>query len=109
MQIERKGVISFYANNYFVEFGIMYFLGELTDPKMRDYHGLDDEYDLFIDPEQFDYSKFRPTWLKHYRVNLLEKISQNEYMRPHVISDLKERINNTNDKKYLEIYMKCFM
>jgi hypothetical protein len=89
--------------------GIWYFLGELTDPKMKDYVGIKDEYDFFVSPQSFDYDKFRPIWLKNYREHLLEKIAQNEYMRPHVIEVLKERIKNSNDKKYLEIFMNHFV
>lgn len=59
----------------------LYFLGELTDPKMKDYIGINDENDLFVNTEAFDYNKFRP--VKNYRDDLLEKIAQNEYIRPH--------------------------
>ncbi|URT72720.1 SIR2 family protein [Cytobacillus firmus] len=102
----RKGIKQIYSDNYAVKFGIWYFLGELTDLRMKDYLGVIDEYDFFVDPEVFDYEKFRPIWLKNYGDKLLEKIIKNEYMRPQVIEILKERIKNTNDKKYLEIFIK---
>lgn len=105
----KKGVTSFYANNYFVQFGILYFLGEITDIKMRSYLGVNDEYDLFVGPEFFDFTKFRPAWLKNYSDNLLDKIAQNEHIRPHIIEVLKERIKNTRDKEYFEIFMNHFV
>ena len=104
-----KGIIVGYADNYFVQFGIWYFLRELTDPTMKDYLGVYDEYDLFVAPEAFEYDKFRPAWLKGYRDEFLEQIAENEHMRPPVIEVLKERIKNTNDKRYLEIFIKHFV
>lgn len=109
LEDRKKNTVAIYADNYVVKLGIWFFLGKLTDPKMKDYLGIIDEYDLFVDPETFDYKKFRPVWLKKYNDELLEKIAENEYMRPHVVEVLKERIENTNDKKYLEIFMKHFV
>lgn len=106
---KSNGVITGYAENYFVQFGIWYFLGELTDPKMNDYLGFDEEYDMFVNPEAFDYKKFRPIWLKKYHDELLKKIAENEYMRPHIIEILKERIKNTNDKNYIDIFIDYFI
>lgn len=105
----KKGITSLWANDYVVQLGIWYFIGELTDPKMKNYIGIDDEYDLFVSPESFDYNNLRPVWLKKYSDGLLEKIAEDEYIRPHVVEVLKERIKNTNDKKYLEIFMKHFL
>lgn len=106
---KKHGITAGYADNYVVKFGIWYFLGELTDSRMKDYMGINDEYDLFVDPEAFDYDKFSPSWLKNYSEELLKKIAENEHMRPHIIEVLKERIKNTKDKKYLDIFMECFL
>ena len=81
----------------------------MTNPKMKHFLGVNDEYDLFVDPEAFDYNRFRPVWLKNYSNDLLERIAVNEHIRLHVIEVLKERIKNTNDKKYLEIFIKHFV
>lgn len=104
-----KKVKVIYANDYVLDFGIWYFIDELSDKRMMDYIGIDDEYDLFIDPEHFDYSKFKATWLKKYPDDLLEKIARNSFMHPHVIEVLKERIINSKDKKYIEIFIKHFI
>ncbi|MGE6717530.1 SIR2 family protein [Peribacillus frigoritolerans] len=109
LEDRRKGVKQIYSDNYAVKFGIWYFLGELTDLRMKNYLGVIDEYDFFVDPQMFDYEKFRPVWLKNYHDKLLEKIINNEDMRPYVIEILKERIKNTNDKKYLEIFIENFV
>lgn len=106
---KEKGIVVGYADNYFVTFGIWYFFGKLANPKMKDYLGVNDEYDLFVDPEAFDYKKLSPAWLKKYSDELLKKIVENETMRPHIIEVLKERMKTTNDKQYFEIFMKCFI
>lgn len=62
---------------------------ELIDSRMKDYLGIDDEYELFVDPESFDYDKFNPSWLKNYSDDLLEKMAENEHMRPHIIKVLR--------------------
>lgn len=105
----KNGITALYSDDYVVKFGIWYFLGELTDSRLKDYIGVNDEYDLFVDPEAFDYDKLSPSWLKNYSDELLEKIADNKYMRSHIIEVLKERIKNTKDKKYLEVLMKHFL
>lgn len=105
----KNGITALYSDNYVVKFGIWYFLGELSDSRLKDYIGVNDEYDLFVDPEAFDYDKFSPSWLKKYSDELLEKIADNKYMRSNIIEVLKERIKNTKDKKYLEVLMKHFL
>ncbi|SMF20813.1 NAD-dependent protein deacetylases, SIR2 family [Paenibacillus barengoltzii] len=109
LEDRKRNLIKLSGNNdYFVQFGILYFLGELTDIRMKDYRGVDDEYDMFVSPESFDFTKFRPSWLKNYDDVLLGKIAQNEHMRPHVIDMLKERIKNTKDRRYIEIFLDYF-
>lgn len=49
-----------------------------------------DEYDMFIVPKGFDYSKFDPAWLKHYTDALLTKIAENKYMRDNIVQILKK-------------------
>ncbi|WP_421535929.1 SIR2 family protein [Priestia sp. D3YE.R1] len=104
-----KAINSNYENDYQVILGRCFFLGKLTDTRMRDYVGFIDEYDFFVSPESFDYKKFKPVWLKRYNEGLLQRIAQNQYMQPRIIEILKERIKNTNDKKYLHIFMKYFL
>ncbi|MEH7176214.1 SIR2 family protein [Priestia megaterium] len=106
---QRNGVKSTYGDKLEVQLGIWFFLGELTDTRMRDYVGLIDEYDFFVNPKSFDYEKFNPIWLKRYSNSLIEDISKNEDMRPHVIEILKERIKHTNDKEYLNIFITHFI
>jgi NAD-dependent SIR2 family protein deacetylase len=105
----KNGIIKGYANNYALQFGIQYFLGGLRDLEMKEYMGVDDEFDMFVNPETFDFEKFRPSWLKTYGERLLIKIAENNQMRNHIIEILKERITNTKDKRYLEIFLKYFI
>ncbi|WP_319995466.1 SIR2 family protein [Trichococcus shcherbakoviae] len=106
---KEKGIQKMYADNHIVTFAIQYFIGELNNSKMKDFVGIDDEYDLFVDPEDFDYKKFKAIWLKNYSEELLEKISKDKNMRPHLIEILKERVKNSKDKRYLDILLKYFM
>ncbi|MGR6342640.1 SIR2 family protein [Priestia megaterium] len=105
----KNGVKSLYGRKIEVELGIWYFLGRLTNTRMRDYVGIIDEYDLFVDPKNFNYENFNPTWLKEYSKTLLKKISENDDMRSPIIKILKERIKNTNDKEYLNIFINHFI
>jgi len=105
----ENGIKALYGDKLEVTFGIWYFLGDLTDTRMRDYVGLVNEYDFFVSPQSFDYEKFNPIWLKSYSDSLLENISKNDDMRPHILKALKERIKDTNDKEYLNIFIKHFI
>ncbi|WP_079708736.1 hypothetical protein [Paraliobacillus ryukyuensis] len=106
---KEKGIQSFSPTDYLRTFGIWYFLKEITNDKMKEFIGINDEYDFFVDPENFDYKKFIPSWLKNYNEKLLSEIDGNKYMKNQVIEILKERINNSNDKRYLEILMNHFI
>ncbi len=106
---KEKGIQSFTSNNYMSTFGVWYFLKEINNSKMKDFIGINDEYDFFVDPENFDYKKFIPSWLKNYNDKLLGKIAGNKHMKHHVIEVLKERVENSNDKWYLEILMNHFI
>ncbi|NRS46428.1 SIR2 family protein [Brevibacillus sp. HB2.2] len=105
----ENGVTSFYSEDYFVMFGSLYFLGYLTGINMENYLGLYDEYDFFVDPMSFNFTKFRLKWLKDYSEEVLERIAENESIRIPIVKMLKERIKDTNDKEYLEIFMKYFV
>ena len=100
---------SFPSNSYITQFAIWYFMDELTSSKMREYIGIEPEYDFFIDPQNFDYDEFIPSWLKTYSKPLLVKISANEHMKDHLIEILKDRIKFSNDKRYFEIFVEYFM
>jgi len=104
----EKGIYRGYADNYIVEFAILYFLGELKNPKMKDYVGIDDEYDLFVNPEGYNYEKLKPNWLKSFSGDVLEKMSKNEHMHSHIIEILKERISDSKDKQYTDILIKYY-
>jgi len=106
---KEKGIKSFFSYDYISTFGIWYFLKKINNPKLKEFTGMNDEYDFFVDPENFNYQKFIPAWLKKYNEKLLKEISDNENMYPHVIEVLKERIMSTNDKRYLEILMNHFL
>ena len=84
-------------------------MGELKNKELEDYKGVVDEYDMFIDPDGFDYAKFDPVWLKRYSDDLLMKISENKYMRNNILKILKERIINSKDQTYLSIVLKHFV
>ena len=100
---------SFPSDSYIITFGIWYFLDKLTNSKMREYIGIEPEYDFFVDPQNFNYNEFIPSWLKNYSESLLKKISTNEYMRSHILEILKDRIKSSNDKRYFEIFIEHFM
>lgn len=100
---------SFPGDTYLIQFGIWYFSNEISSSKMKEYVGIEQEYDFFVDPKNFNYSEFIPSWLKKYSESLLEKISTNEYMRTPLIEVLKERIKFSNDKRYYEIFIKYFV
>lgn len=104
-----KGITYWYTDNYVAVFAISYFLDEIKSDKMKTFIGIDDEYDLFVDPENFDYSKFKPVWLKHYSDSILDEMSKNTVMHSNIVSILKERINNTSDKRYVDILLKHFI
>lgn len=104
-----KGITYWYTDNYVAMFAISYFLGEIKSDKMKTFIGIDDEYDLFVDPENFDYSKLKPVWLKHYSDPILDDMSKNTVMHSNIVNILKERINNTSDKRYVEILLKHFI
>jgi hypothetical protein len=105
----EKGKIVSYTNNYIIEFGIKYFFGEIKNDKMKSFVGVDEEYDLFIDPESYDFKKFKPVWLKKYSDELLDRMSENECMSSNIVKILKERVENSNDKKYIDILIKHFI
>ncbi len=104
----EKGIVG-YVDNYVIEFGVQYFLGEIKNSKMKCFIGVDDEYDLFVDPEGYDYKKLKPVWLKKYNDELLDRMAKNEHMSRHIVTVLKERIEKSNDKKYIDILIKHFI
>jgi hypothetical protein len=104
-----KGIIYGDTDSYVAQFAIRYFLGEIKSDKMKTFIGIDDEYDLFVDPEGFDYSKLKPVWLKRYSGPLLDDMSKNNVMHSNIVSILKERINNTSDKRYVDVLLKHFI
>lgn len=106
---KEKGINFLTSKDYLSTFGMWCFLKKLNNPKIKEFTGISDEFDFFVDPSKFDYKKFIPSWLKKYNEKLLKEISNNRYMHHHLIEILKERINNTNDKRYLEILMNHFV
>ncbi len=105
----EKGISVMYADNYLVEFASQFFMGELECEKLKDFKGVIAEYDMFIDPENFDYSKFDTVWLKRYSDDLLDKMSKNRHMRNNIIKILKERLTDTKDNTYFKILLKHFV
>lgn len=106
---QENKIQTFTINNYMGIVGIWYFLGEINNSRMREFIGVNAEYDFFVEPKNFDYKNFIPSWLKKYNDELLNEIAGNRYMNLQVIDVLKERIKSTNDKRYLEILMKHFI
>ena len=97
-----------YADNYLVEFASQFY-GRIRMWKLKDFKGVIAEYDMFIDPENFDYSKFDTVWLKRYSDDLLDKMSKNRHMRNNIIKILKERLADTKDNTYFKILLKHFV
>ncbi|MBM7614170.1 SIR2 family protein [Alkaliphilus hydrothermalis] len=106
---KEKGVTVLKTGDYLVEFASQFFMGELKNEELNEYKGVVDEYDMFIDPNCFDYSKFDPVWLKRYSDELLMKISENKHMRNNILKILKERIVYSKDHMYLSILLKHFV
>jgi hypothetical protein len=104
-----KGSHSVYRDNYVAVIAIGYFDGKFKSDKIKSFIGIDDEYDLFVDPEHFNYDKFKPVWLKRYYDVLLDKMSKNDHMKTNIVKILKERIESTNDKAYVNIFLKHFI
>lgn len=106
--IDSDQTVIFPPNHYIIRLGIWYFLGEITSVEMKKYTGMEAEYDFLVDPENFNYDMFVPSWLLTYSNQLLEKISANIYMRENITEILSEFIVSTNDKRYVEIFLKHF-
>ncbi|MNW41525.1 hypothetical protein D3C74_186670 [compost metagenome] len=92
-----------------LQFASFYFMGYLTDPIMEKYMGTNEEYDMFVDPANFDYSMFRASWLHRYSEELLTKIANNQFMRGPIIELLKERIQSENNREYIQLLVKYFI
>lgn len=106
---KEKGTVHHYADNYLLEFAAQYFMGEIKSEKLKEFKGVVDEYDMFIDPEGFDYSKFDPVWLKYYSDETIQKMAENENMRIKIVNILKDRLANSKDHLYLNILLKHFV
>lgn len=106
---KEKGIVHYYADNYLLEFAAQYFMGEIKSEKLKEFKGVVDEYDLFIDPEGFDYSKFDPVWLKHYSDETIQKMAENENMRINIVNILKDKLAGSKDHLYLNILLKHFV
>lgn len=105
----ERGVISLDCGTV-TSLAICFFLGKLRDPTMKRFVGVVDEYDMFVEPESFDFeNKFNPAWLKTYNNGLLHEIATNKHMRPHVLAALKEKVMKTNDKEYARIVLDHFL
>jgi len=83
-------------------------MGKLMIDKLKEYKGVVDEYDMFIEPDTFDYTKFEPEWLKRYSDELLTKISENDYMRNKILEVLKEKLLGSKDNECLNIVLRYF-
>lgn len=86
-----------------------YFMGKVKIEKPKEYTGIVDEYDMFVEPESFDYSKFKPEWLKSYPEELLNKISENNHMRKNILAALKEKLVDSKDHVYMNILLRYFV
>lgn len=106
---KEKRMVHHYADNYLVEFAAQYFMGEIKNEKLKEFKGVADEYDMFIDPECFDYSKFDPVWLKHYSDKTIQKMAENENMRINIVNILKDKLADSKDHLYLKILLKHFV
>lgn len=101
--------INIFKIDYLNIIAILFFLKKIKNHKIKDFVGINNEFDFFVDPKNFDYKNFVPSWLKQYSGELLDEISKNKHMKPQIIKILKERIEKTKDKKYLEILLNHFL
>jgi hypothetical protein len=97
------------SQNYVGEIAALYFIGEIKSERFLSLLGMDDEYDFFVDPLHFDYTKFKVVWLRMYSHNLLIKISNNEKMKQNIVPMLKNKILSSSNNQYTEILIKYFI
>ena len=105
---KEEGITIMAREDYLVEIAKWYFMGKLMIDKLKEYKGVVDEYDMFIEPDTFDYTKFEPEWLKRYSDELLTKISENDYMRNKILEVLKEKLLGSKDNECLNIVLRYF-
>lgn len=106
---KAKGIITGYGDDFPLTVAIWKYLGYVDNPKLLDYLGIIDEYDMFVNPESFDFDKFKPRWVKKYSINLLDKISKDERIKDKILNQLIERIKMTHDKRYIDIVFEFFI
>lgn len=107
IQIKEKNLMS--DNEYLIDIARQFFMGNFKNDKLKDYTGIVDEYDMFVDPNSFDYSKFKLYWLKKYPDELLMKISENKYMHDSISKCIKQNADNLKDARYISILCKYFL
>jgi len=107
IQIKEKNLMS--DNEYLIDIARQFFMGNFKNDKLKDYTGIVDEYDMFVDPNSFDYSKFKLYWLKKYPDELFMKIYENKYMHDSISKCIKQNADNLKDARYISILCKYFL
>lgn len=109
LKCKEKGQKQIPLNAYIQTLGVYYFMGRISNIRMNDYLGFNDQYDLFVDPKSFDFGKFNFEWINHYSDNLLEKMLENQYIRPHLREVFKEQVKKLGDNRHMEILVNRFI
>ncbi len=79
------------------EIGLLYYLKRFNDDRVKDYIGLSDEFDFFVNPMNFDYTKFSFKWLEYYTDGLIIDLLNDENILRSISEELKKYlINNSN-------------
>lgn len=106
---EKRGMSISIGEDYLVSIASWFFMGEINNEKFKEFKGIVDEYDMFIEPNTFDYSKFKPWWLKNYPEKLIKKMVENSHMREKILKILKKSLMDSKDRTYLKILLKHFI
>lgn len=81
-----------------VEIGLLYYLKRFKDDRVKEYIGLSDEFDFFVNPTDFDYTKFSFKWLEYYTEGLIIDLLNDENILRGISAELKMYLINNNNR-----------
>lgn len=86
--------------------GILYVAGIISKKKIECFIGHCDEFDMFVDPENFDFeNKINWKWFRFYSIKVRNMIFGNDIMRERIRSLMKKEIMERFDEDLVRIYM----
>lgn len=89
---------------------MFYFNNILCKDKLKKYVGYFDIYDLIVDKEDFDYTKFQLKWIYYFNFNYIKEILHINRARSIIKEKLEQEIikNDKVDKVVKKIYFELF-